>query len=155
MPPSALLKTAGRQAPALTRFAQSVREGLTKAGQKQLSPEYFYDELGSALFEAITVLPEYGLTRADRRILCRHAEQIARLMPVPVSVLELGSGSGTKTAHVLRSISRRQRAVDYYPIDVSGSALDHCERELSSVAQVHPIEATFIDGVRTGLTRIP
>jgi dimethylhistidine N-methyltransferase len=140
---------------ALARFAASVREGLT-GPYKQLSPEYFYDEVGSALFEAITVLPEYGLTRADRRILCRHAAEIARLTPVPVSVVELGSGSGAKTAHVLRAIAQRQPGpLDYYPIDVSASALECCRRELFAEAQVHPVQATFADGVRAALSRIP
>lgn len=156
MPPSGSLISAERHVSAsLARFAESVRDGLTHPAQKRLSPEYLYDELGSALFEAITVVPEYGLTRADRRILCRHSDQIARSTPLPVSVLELGSGSGTKTAHVLRSISRRQGAVSYYPIDVSRSALEHCQRELSGEAQVHPIEATFVEGVRTALAGIP
>lgn len=144
-----------RASEALARFGTSVRQGLTNTSHKRLSPEHFYDEVGSALFEAITVLPEYGLTRADRRILRTHADEIARLSPSPISVLELGSGSGAKTAHLLRSLARRQGGLRYFPIDVSGSALEHCRRELSPVAQVHPIEATFIDGVRAALSRTP
>jgi L-histidine N-alpha-methyltransferase len=141
---------------ALSRFAASVRAGLTTRPDKQLSPEYFYDEVGSALFEAITVLPEYGLTRADRRILSRHAAEIARLTPIPVSVVELGSGSGAKTAHVLRSVAQSQQGqLDYYPIDVSASALECCRRELFTVAQVYPVQATFVAGVRVALRSIP
>lgn len=153
---SALLTTAEQYASAsLERFAASVRDGLTKHPQKQLSPEYFYDEVGSALFEAITVLPEYGLTRADARILRRHASDIVRLAPLPISVLELGSGSGSKTSHILRSLAQRQGLVNYYPIDVSHAALDQCTKELSNAAQVHPIHATFVDGVRKALSRVP
>ena len=54
-------------------FALAVRDGLGKAGQRELPSRYLYDELGTALFEAITLLPEYGLTRAELRLLRRHA----------------------------------------------------------------------------------
>lgn len=69
-------------------FARDVRAGLTRAGQKTLSCRYFYDEVGSALFEAITCLPEYGLTRADARLLERHAPDI--LARVAGRILEIG-----------------------------------------------------------------
>ena len=62
----------------IANFAADVRAGLTGSGQKELSSNYLYDELGSALFNAITLLPEYGLFRADERILSRHADEIAR-----------------------------------------------------------------------------
>ncbi len=137
------------------RFARDVREGLAAPGQKRLPAEYFYDELGSALFEAITVLPEYGLTRADRRLLSRHAKDIATSIEAPVAVLELGSGSGAKTAHLLRELSLCQPSLDYYPIDVSGSALEHCRLELAHTASVHPIEATFVEGVRAARRQLP
>lgn len=152
MQPSALSTTAE---PHLAQFAEAVRRGLAGTGQKQLPPEYFYDEVGSALFEAITVLPEYGLTRADRRILALHAGEIARLAPAPVAVLELGSGSGTKTAHILRVIAARQGSVSYYPIDLSRSALDACAKELSATARVHPIQASFAHGIRMALSHVP
>jgi L-histidine N-alpha-methyltransferase len=152
---SALLRTVEEStSPSLARFASDVRDGLT-GSPKQLSAEYFYDQVGSALFEAITVLPEYGLSRADGRILWRHADDIVARAPSPVCVLELGSGSGSKTAHVLRSVSQRQGFANYYPIDVSRSALDQCARELSKSAHVHPIHDTFVDGVTTALSRIP
>src|SRR6202046_4240507 len=89
-------------------FAAEVREGLTQRGQKELPSKYLYDELGSALFEAITVLPEYGLTRADERILQLHASEIPREFAI---VAELGSGTGRKTRAVLEAL----RAPDYYP----------------------------------------
>src|SRR6266487_336170 len=69
-------------------FAADVRAGLSKS-QKELPAKYLYDEVGSALFETITVLPEYGLTRADERLLRRHAEEMVRpLLPAPVVVAE-------------------------------------------------------------------
>src|SRR5262245_2805763 len=80
----------------LTGFAADVRAGLTKDGQKELASKYLYDEVGSKLFEVISVLPEYGLTRADERLLRRHARDLAALLPAGTLVAELGSGTGTK-----------------------------------------------------------
>ena len=70
----------------LNSFASEVRAGLTREGQKELPSKYFYDEVGSALFEVISVLPEYGLTRADTRILRRYARDIVDRMALPVSL---------------------------------------------------------------------
>ena len=82
--------------PAL-EFASDVRAGLTKP-QKELLSKYLYDDVGSALFEVISVLPEYGLTRADERVLQRNAYDIVERLPLPMMVAELGSGSGRKHA---------------------------------------------------------
>ena len=62
------------------RVRKRCRCRLVRRGQKELSPKYFYDDLGSALFEAITLLPEYGLTRADLRLLDAHAADLAALL---------------------------------------------------------------------------
>jgi len=125
----------------MKEFAHDVRCGLVKP-QKELPSKYLYDELGSALFEAITVVPEYGLTRADERLLQRHASEIPHEFPV---VAELGSGSGRKTRAVLESL----RALDYYPIDVSAPALEQCRRELSGLANVVPLECSYLEGLDT------
>src|SRR6202044_3308992 len=110
-------------------FATDVRVGLTKPGQKELPSKYLYDEVGSALFEVISVLPEYGLTRADERLLGRHSlDIVARLKP-QVLVAELGSGSGKKTRWLLEALARRQRTT-YCPIELSPTALARCETEL-------------------------
>ena len=82
---------------AVCEFASDVRDGLTRPGQKELPSKYIYDEVGSALFEVISHLPEYGLTRADERLLQRHAGEIVARLDAPVAVAELGSGSGVKT----------------------------------------------------------
>ena len=87
----------------LSEFAQDVRDGLGRDGQKVLSPRFFYDDLGSTLFEAITLLPEYGLTRADERVLSSCSQQIARLAGEVESVVELGSGSRRKTRSILNA----------------------------------------------------
>ena len=131
----------------LTQFASDVRRGLAGPGQKELLASYLYDELGSALFEAITLLPEYGLTRADARVLHAHARDIANIVSAPTIVVELGSGSGMKTRPVLQAFRRRQM-VEYYPIDVSAAALRACAAELAAIAEVHPIEASYVDGLR-------
>jgi len=135
-------------------FAQDVRDGLSQPVQKQLPCQYFYDEVGSALFEAITVLPEYGLTRADARLIRRLAPEVSGYLPMPVAVTELGSGSGSKTRWILESLGQHG-PVTYYPIDHSASALAHCERELAPFAAVHPIEDTYLNGLRTAVCRKP
>ena len=117
--------------PALTlqhvsEFAADVRDSLTKSGQRELPSKYLYDEVGSALFEAICVLPEYGLTRADTRLLQENAAEIVSRVPSPVRVAELGSGSGKKTRWILEALSRRQITY-YYPIEISPHALAACE----------------------------
>ena len=89
----------------LSPFAADVLSGLTGAGPKKLPPKYFYDALGSKLFEAITLLPEYGLTRADTRLLERAAKSISETLGSPCLVAELGSGSGKKTSHILGAIA--------------------------------------------------
>jgi dimethylhistidine N-methyltransferase len=127
-------------APQLTDFACDVAAGLTNASQKHLAPKYFYDELGSALFEAITLLPEYGLTRADERLLERHAAAIVHLAGSPRAVVELGSGSGRKTRHVLAALERPL----YRPIDISPAALATCTAQLSDVATVEPVHGEWL-----------
>jgi dimethylhistidine N-methyltransferase len=133
----------------VSEFADAVRDGLMKAGQKELPSKYLYDEVGSALFETICVLPEYGLTRADARLLETHAREIVEQLPRPISVAELGSGTGKKTRWVLEALSRRQRTF-YYPIEISPSALAACEKELGQIDLVSVVgyEQTYLDGLR-------
>jgi L-histidine N-alpha-methyltransferase len=137
-------KTRAEDNAAVREFASDVRTGLAKP-QKELHSKYLYDELGSSLFEAITHLPEYGLTRADERLLRRHAGDIAGLLPPRVAVIELGSGVGQKTRHLLEAIGLT--SLRYYPIDVSADALARCERDLSNVAEVHPLVQSYLDGM--------
>jgi L-histidine N-alpha-methyltransferase len=129
-------------------FAADVRDGLTKSGQKELPSKYLYDTLGSKLFEAICELPEYGLTRADERLLRAHAHEIVHRIPGDVVVCELGSGSGKKTRWVLEALSRR-RHTNYFPIEISPSALAVCQRELSDIDSVGIVglEREYLDGL--------
>jgi len=129
-------------------FAADVREGLTRPGQKELPSKYLYDDVGSALFEVISHLPEYGLTRADERLLRRHADEIVDRIAGPVAVAELGSGSGKKTRWLLEAFCRRQRT-SYYPVEISHSALVMCERELSDIDAISIVgfEREYLDGL--------
>jgi L-histidine N-alpha-methyltransferase len=129
-------------------FAADVRSGLTKPGQKELPSKYLYDDVGSALFEVISHLPEYGLTRADERLLRRHSHDIVERVATPVAVAELGSGSGKKTRQILEALCRRQRT-RYYPIEISRAALVMCERELSDIDSISILgfEREYLDGL--------
>lgn len=103
-------------------FAQDVRDGLRDT-PKHLSSKYFYDEVGSALFDAITVLPEYYLTRAETDILRQWGWEIVRALGNPVEFVELGSGSAAKTRILIEEALRVQRTLRYSPIDISPDAL--------------------------------
>ncbi len=141
-------------APVNADFARAVADGLTRQRQKSLSASWFYDELGSALFEAITVLPEYGLTRADSRLLERSAGEIVRASGRPDLIVELGSGTGTKTRHLLAAaVGERSGAIEYRPIDISGAALDLCAKSLGPMQNValEPIEASYLDGIELAM----
>ena len=129
-------------------FAADVRDGLLRAGQKELPSKYLYDDVGSALFEVISRLPQYGLTRADERLLRRHASEIVDRMGGPVAVAELGSGSGKKTRWLLEAFCRRQRT-SYYPVEISRTALLMCERELSDIDAISIVgfEREYLDGL--------
>jgi L-histidine N-alpha-methyltransferase len=135
----------------LTEFAVDVRLGLSKAGQKEIPSKYLYDEVGSALFEVITVLPEYGLFRADERLLRQNAEEIATTLSAErIVVAELGSGSGRKSSLILEALVKKHPTV-YRPIEISAKALDQCSKEMSRLGSVDfkPLQQTYIDGLST------
>jgi len=92
--------------------------------QKTLPPWLFYDEAGSALFEKITDLPEYYLTRAERSIFAQNADEIVGSAGCPVTIAELGSGTASKTGLLLAAAAKRQPELLYQPIDVSPSAVE-------------------------------
>jgi dimethylhistidine N-methyltransferase len=133
--------------PQLSQFALDVAQGLSRPGQKKIPPRYFYDDLGSALFESITQLPEYGLTRAEQRLLDLHGRQIAHETGWIQSVAELGSGTGQKTKSILKALGAETRGLLYQPIDVSTGALETCRRELGSICNVRPMVADWIEGL--------
>lgn len=151
--PATLLKVPAplvppRPADVSEQFAVDAREGLSKP-QKELPARYLYDEIGSALFDVITLLPEYGLTRADERLLRQNAGTIALRLTPHLIVAELGSGSGRKTRPILEAVGLLQRSVAYYAIDGSPSALDRCSKELSGIpdAHIHTLDCFYEQGL--------
>jgi dimethylhistidine N-methyltransferase len=137
-------------------FAADVLAGIGGAGRKILPSRYLYDDVGTALFEVITLLPEYGLTRADSRLLREHSAEMLADLPRGVLVVELGSGCGTKTKYVLDAARERQgtRPVRYIPIDISAAALQQCIRTLASPGiEIRPVEATYLEGLEEAAQR--
>jgi L-histidine Nalpha-methyltransferase len=137
---------------ASTPIANEVFNGLTES-PKTLSPWLFYDQAGSQLFEDITELPEYYVTRTEREILSEHAQEIVTSAAGgrDLSIIELGAGTATKTGLLLDAAVRLQGSVTYYPIDVSETALEEArlrlEEEMPEVT-VDPIVADYTEGMR-------
>ena len=110
-------------------FAADVRAGLT-AARKSLPPRWFYDDLGSSLFDTICFLPEYYVMRAEAEILVRRVHEIVDALGVHARLVELGSGSARKTRILLDAITARQRALEYVPVDVDAAMLERVGRDL-------------------------
>jgi L-histidine N-alpha-methyltransferase len=105
-------------ADAAATMVRDVRAGLC-AYPKELAPKYFYDERGSQLFEQITELPEYYPTRAEREILVQRSAEILAAAAGPGTLVELGSGSATKTRHLLSAMRDAGSLDTYVPVDIS------------------------------------
>jgi len=129
-------------------FADDVRQGLQRR-PRQLPPRWFYDDLGSALFEAICHLPWYGITRAELRLLRQAAPGLARRFAGAGALVELGPGSGEKLAVIVDALQSRQRAPAVHLVDVSAHALELAGRTLSAFpgVQVHAHRMTFEEGI--------
>src|SRR5271166_792572 len=133
----------------------AVREGLS-ATPKHLPCWLLYDKIGSELFERITELPEYYLTRTERSILERYAAEILQQAGPSLTLVELGAGTASKTCILIEELLQRQSRALFYPIDVSPSALDEAMRQLDRQfpsLRVNPIVADYTGGV-PALTRI-
>lgn len=116
--------------PAPEDFHMDVIAGLS-AETKRLSPKFFYDERGSRLFDAITRLPEYYLTRTEIGLLQRYGEEMARMLGNDGLLFELGSGSGSKIRVLLEALRPRI----YAPIDISP---EHLRASAAAIAREHP-----------------
>lgn len=117
------------------KMARDVVEGLSRAEHKSLPSMYFYDSMGSSLYEQITHLPEYYPTRCEAEILRAHALQLAQMLEAPIvtsSLVELGSGSACKTRILLDAWQAKKYHVTYIPIDVSENILAQSAQALSS-----------------------
>jgi len=135
--------------------ASAVREGLG-AAPKWLPAKLFYDEAGSALFEQITELPEYYLTRTERSIFESFATEILQSAGPSLTLVELGAGTAAKTCVLIEELLRRQPRALFYPIDVSPSALQEAATQLGRQfpqLRVNPIIADYTGGVEA-LNRI-
>jgi L-histidine N-alpha-methyltransferase len=99
-----------------------VRRGLTST-RKALPPKYFYDATGSRLFEKITQLPEYYLTRVEDGLLTGLAPDLVRDLQ-PLDIVELGAGTGTKTRRLLDAMNGTSHPTRYVPVDVDAATLD-------------------------------
>lgn len=132
---AAELSLAGALGAAHDPVIAAVRAGLT-ATPKWLPAWLFYDEVGSDLFEQITVLAEYYPTRTERAIFAANADSIieaalgGQAPDAKLRLLELGAGTATKTGILLTAAIRRQGVTQYLPIDVSETSLQEAERSL-------------------------
>jgi L-histidine Nalpha-methyltransferase len=137
-----------RELVALPTYTDEVIRGLTSR-PKSLPCKLFYDDRGSQLFEEITRLPEYYLTRTELAILQDYSQEIAREVGVPVSIVELGAGTATKTGVLLRAFARRQIRTRYFPVDISAAALSDAKIRIEHEcpnAWIRPVIADFGDG---------
>ena len=130
-------------------IALDVLEGLT-ATPKRVPSKLFYDHIGSALFEQITELPEYYLTRTERSILESYAGEILQQAGTSLTLVELGAGTASKTCILIEELLARQNRALFYPIDVSPSALQEAVAQLGRQfpgLRVNPIVADYTGGV--------
>ena len=151
VPPTVATLEAPQLSATTYAVAAEARRGLSST-PKSLAPWLFYDEPGSRLFEQITTLPEYYLTRTERDLFTTHADEIFDLLDANLTIAELGAGTASKTGILLRALTRFQPHVLYQPIDISPTALDEAreqlERTISGVT-VRPLIANYItDSVR-------
>jgi dimethylhistidine N-methyltransferase len=129
----------------LSPLAEEVFHGLS-AREKRLPPKLFYDAQGSRLFEQITELPEYYLTRTERAIFQERATEILEQAGTNLTLVEFGAGSASKTRILVEALARRQLRVRFYPVDVSVTALKHAVASLNGHlrnVRVHPICADY------------
>jgi L-histidine Nalpha-methyltransferase len=137
-----------RELIALPAYAEEVIRGLASR-QKTLPCKLFYDDRGSQLFEEITRLPEYYLTRTELGILQDYSQEMALAVGAPISVVELGAGTATKTGVLLRALARRQIRTRYFPVDISPAALSDAKKRIAEEcpnAWIRPVIVDFADG---------
>lgn len=142
--------------PGRSPFARHVRDGLSSS-PKYLEPVYFYDAIGSELFEEITKQPEYYLTRTEAALLKQCAPALGDAMGRNVSVVELGSGSSAKTTIVLDSFLDSRDDVHYLPIDVSKTMVTQTADRLDARypdLSVTPIVSQYESGLRQASTLV-
>ncbi|HKB08847.1 MAG TPA: L-histidine N(alpha)-methyltransferase [Candidatus Polarisedimenticolia bacterium] len=153
MTPTTLWTPAAATPGSARGIADEVRHFLTQR-PRQLPSHYLYDDLGSALFEAICRLPWYPLTRAELRLLERHAREI--LDTDVTTIVELGPGSGAKLSALIAGAGNDRGRLDLHLVDVSESALAQAGRALEGHGNVRVLthRTTYEIGLReSGLAR--
>lgn len=128
-------------------FAEDVKKGLT-AERKFLYPKYFYDDRGSELFDQITQTKDYYPTRTEESILIDHASDIIEFSKHKPVMVELGSGTSTKTRHILTAKQKTGQPLNYIPLDVSDILISSSEdllKEYSNLT-INGIISEYITG---------
>ncbi len=131
-------------------FATAVDRGLS-AAQKSLPSRFFYDPEGSKLFEQITELPEYYLTRIEHGIFERQAMSIIECAGTNLAMIEFGSGSSQKTRMLINAALKKQRELVYVPIDISKDFLRESARELLGEyknLRINALASEYHDAIR-------
>jgi dimethylhistidine N-methyltransferase len=138
-----------RGAEAGSRFAVDIGQSLTRQ-PRELPSRYFYDALGSSLFDAICHLPWYRITRAESRLLAAHRDAIHRLLEPLARVVELGPGNGEKLKLLLEGAGHRRAPIDLHLVDVSNRARQTAAQALDAVANVRIVThaAEYTEGLR-------
>jgi L-histidine N-alpha-methyltransferase len=129
-----------------SEFAKAVRQGLTKKNGKSLPCKFIYDAQGSEIFEEISTISEYYPTQAELSIIADRSWEIAALCGPRVAVVELGSGSSTKTRAILDALVHRGADLAYFPIDISAAALQTATVALKKdypQIKIRPIEDEY------------
>jgi len=129
-------------------MAREVRDGLS-ATPKRLPCKLLYDDVGSELFEQITELPEYYLTRTERAIFEDYASEMIEAAGPSLTLVELGAGTANKTRILIEELLQRQARALFYPIDVSPAALSEAVRHISAQfpqLRVNPVVADYSGG---------
>ena len=141
---------------AVRDFAADVRRDLALT-PKQIQSRYLYNGLGSALFEAICRLPWYRITRAEARLLARFAPEMVAALEDPITIVELGSGSGEKLAMIAESLRTRRKRVLVHLVDISPDALELSERTLGALEHISVMghRATYEEGLRHAAAQRP
>lgn len=134
-------------------FAQDVRAGLT-GEERSIPPRWLYDARGSKLFEQITELDAYYLTRTERALFETHAEAIVGACPNPLEIVELGAGSAVKTQLILEATIDRQGATTYCPIDISQTAIEMARDQLMTRFPEELTIRPLVGGYDEGLAKL-
>ena len=140
---------------ALARFAVDVGEALTRR-PRQIPSRYFYDSIGSALFDVICELPWYHITRAESRLLVRHRADLFQRLDRLGTVIELGPGGGEKVKLLLEDAPPRRTPLDLHLVDVSARALQVATHTLDSLPGVRVVGhvAEYAAGLREASSRV-